>query len=475
MDQASGEEHDGLGSRRAFLRDAGSGLGAVALAWMLGQDARAEGGPALDFPARARRVIQVFACGGVSHVDTFDHKPDLARHDGQELAGKGKIETFFGRPGRLMKTPFRFERRGASGQWVSDLLPNLAGCVDDLTIIRSMVSKSSNHTPATFHMNTGFTMNGFPCLGAWLSYGLGSENQNLPTFVVLPDPRGLPAGGAINWTSGFLPATHQGVAFRTAGEPVVDLFPPEGVPRGRGRRGIAVLEAMNREYLEENPGDSSLAARIRSYELAARMQASIPEAVGIDSEPPAIRSLYGLDRPETAGFGRNCLLARRLIERGVRFVQLYHGGAFGSPRINWDAHENLVDNHTKQAVSMDRPLAGLIRDLKQRGLFDDTLLLWTTEFGRTPFTEGIGGKGRDHHQLAFTCWMAGAGLKPGLAYGSSDEVGYRAVENPTTVYDFHATVLRLLGIDHKRLTYYHNGIRRRLTDVHGEVIQGILA
>ncbi|MHB1557872.1 MAG: DUF1501 domain-containing protein [Isosphaeraceae bacterium] len=475
MDQANVDEEDGLGSRRAFLRNAGSGLGAVALAWMLGQDARAEGGPMLHFPAKARRVIQVFACGGVSHVDTFDHKPDLARHDGQELAGKGKIETFFGRPGRLMKTPFRFERHGESGQWVSDLLPNLAGCVDDLTIIRSMVARSSNHTPATFQMNTGFTMNGFPCLGAWLSYGLGSENQDLPTFVVLPDPRGLPAGGAINWTSGFLPATHQGVAFRTAGEPVVDLFPPAGVPRGRGRRGLSVLEAMNREYLEENPGDSSLAARIRSYELAARMQASIPEAVGIDSEPPAIRALYGLDRPQTAGFGRNCLLARRLLERGVRFVQLFHGGAFGSPRINWDAHEDLVDNHRKQAVSMDRPLAGLIRDLKQRGLLDDTLLLWTTEFGRTPFTEGIGGKGRDHHQLAFTCWMAGAGLKPGLAYGSSDEVGYRAVEHPTTVYDFHATVLRLLGIDHKRLTYYHNGIRRRLTDVHGEVIQGILA
>ncbi len=475
MDQANVDDLDRPGSRRDFLRDAGTGLGAVALSWMLGQDARAEGGPTLHFPAKARRVIQVFACGGVSHVDTFDYKPDLARHDGQELTGKGKVETFFGRPGRLMKTPFRFRRYGASGQWVSDLLPNLAGCVDDLTIIRSMVAKSSNHTPATFQMNTGFTMNGFPCLGAWLSYGLGSENQDLPTFVVLPDPRGLPAGGAINWTSGFLPATHQGVAFRTVGEPVIDLFPPEGVPRGRGRRGLAVLEAMNREYLEENPGDSSLVARIRSYELAARMQASIPEAVGIDSEPPAIRSMYGLDRPETAGFGRNCLLARRLLERGVRFVQLFHGGAFGSPRINWDAHENLVDNHTKQAVSMDRPLAGLIRDLKQRGLLDDTLLLWTTEFGRTPFTEGIGGKGRDHHQLAFTCWMAGAGLKPGLAYGSSDEVGYRAVEHPTTVYDFHATVLRLLGIDHKRLTYYHNGIRRRLTDVHGEVIPGILA
>jgi hypothetical protein len=232
---------------------------------------------------------------------------------------------------------------------------------------------------------------------------------------------------------------------------------------------------MNREFLDANPGDTSLAARIRSYELAGRMQASIPEVIGFDSEPPAIRSLYGLDRPETAGFGRNCLLARRLIERGVRFVQLFHGGAFGSPRINWDAHEDIVENHTKQAVSLDRPVAGLLRDLGQRGLLEETLVLWTTEFGRTPFTEGIGGKGRDHHQLAFTCWMAGAGLRAGLAYGASDEVGYQVAQDPVTIYDFHATVLRLLGIDHKRLTFYHNGIRRRLTDVHGEVITGLLA
>jgi hypothetical protein len=442
---------------------------------MLGEDSQAAGGPVLHFPPRARRVVQIFACGGVSHVDTFDYKPDLERHEGQELAGKGKIETFFGKPGRLMKSPFAFGRRGESGQWVSDLLPHLAERADDLTIIRSMVTKSSNHTPATFQMNSGFTMNGFPSLGAWLSYGLGTENQNLPTFVVLPDPRGLPAGGTINWTSGFLPAAHQGVAFRTTGEPIVDLFPPEGISTDRRRSSLAVLEAMNREFLASNPGDSSLAARIRSYELAGRMQASIPEVIRFDTEPLGIRALYGLDRPETAGFGRNCLLARRLLERGVRFVQLFHGGAFGSPRINWDAHEDVVENHTKQAASLDRPVAGLIRDLKQRGLLAETLVLWTTEFGRTPFTEGIGGNGRDHHQLAFTCWMAGAGLKPGYAHGASDEVGYQVAKDPVSIYDFHATVLRLLGIDHKRLTYYHNGIRRRLTDVHGEVIDKILA
>jgi hypothetical protein len=471
-------------SRRHFLWEAG-GLGGIALAWLLHHEAAAA--PAEDlppspyaprpthFPAKAKRVIQVFACGGVSHVDTFDYKPDLAKHDGQELTGKGKIDTFFGKPGRLMKSRFTFRQHGQSGRWVSDLLPHLARCADDITFIHSMVAKSSNHTPATFQMNSGFTMNGFPCLGAWLSYGLGSEGQDLPAFVVLPDPRGLPAGGAINWTSGFLPATHQGVAFRPGNEPVTDLFPPKDVSPARQKASMDVLAKMNQEFVEANPGDSTLAARLRSYELAARMQVSIPEAIRFDQETAATRKLYGLDNPASEGFGRNCLLARRLLERGVRFVQLFHGGAFGAPRINWDAHEDVVENHTKQAASLDRPLAGLLKDLKARGMLDDTLVLWTTEFGRTPFTEGIGAKGRDHHQLVFTCWLAGAGLKRGIAYGASDEVGYQVAENKVTVYDFHATVLHLLGLDHTRLTYYHNGIRRRLTDVHGEVIEDILA
>jgi hypothetical protein len=474
INQAPGSGSSSL-SRRLFLRDAGAGLGAVSLAWILSEEARAAGESIRHFPARAQRVVQIFACGGVSHIDTFDHKPEVARLEGRELTGKGKVETFFGKPGRLMKSPFRFRRHGESGQWVSSLLPHLAERADDLTVIRSMVAKSSNHTPATFQMNSGFTMNGFPSLGAWLSYGLGSENQDLPIFVVLPDPRGLPAGGSINWTSGFLPATHQGVAFRTTGDPIVDLYPPASVSPGHRQTSLAVLEAMNREFLAANPGDSALAARIRSYELAARMQASIPEVIGFDAESPAIRALYGLDHPETAGFGRNCLLARRLLERGVRFVQLYHGGAFGSPRINWDAHENVVENHTQQAASMDQPVAALLKDLKQRGMLEETLVVWTTEFGRTPFTEGIGGKGRDHHQLAFTCWLAGAGLKPGFSLGATDDVGYQVAENAVSIYDFHATILRLLGIDHKRLTFYHNGIQRRLTDVHGEVITKILA
>lgn len=464
-----------LRSRRGFLRDAGAGLGAVALAWMLNEDARAEGVTGTHFPPKAKRVIQIFACGGVSHVDTFDYKPELEKLHGQELTGKGKIDTFFGRPGRLMKSPFRFAKRGESGMWVSDLLPNLATCVDDMTFIKSMVAKSSNHTPATFQMNSGFTMNGFPCLGAWLSYGLGTANQDLPTFVVLPDPRGVPAGGAINWTSGFLPATHQGVSFRTSGEPIVDLYTPEGVSADTRRESTALLAAMNRDFLESNPGDSTLEARIRAYELAGRMQTSIPEATDFGGEPKNVRELYGIDDATCGAFARNCLLSRRLLERGVRFVQLYHGGAFGSPRINWDAHEDVVDNHSKQAAILDRPVAGLLKDLKARGMLDDTLVVWTTEFGRTPFTEGVGGRGRDHHQLSFTCWMAGAGLKRGIAHGASDEVGYAAAEDPVTIYDLHATILHLLGIDHKRLTYYHNGVNRRLTDVHGEVVSKILA
>jgi Protein of unknown function (DUF1501) len=390
-------------SRRHFLWQSGGGLGAIALTWMLDREARAAERETASqsqrphFTPRAKRVVQIFCAGGVSHVDTFDHKPDLAKHHGEELTGKGKIDTFFGQPGRLMKTPFAFRRRGKSGLWVSDLLPHLAGCADDMTFLYAMVSKTSNHTPATFQMNSGFTMNGFPCLGAWLSYGLGSDNQDLPAFVVLPDPRGLPAGGAINWTNGFLPAAHQGVAFRTSGEPIPDLFPPKDEPAGRRQAGMDLLGRMNQEFLDTDPGDSTLAARVRSYELAARMQVSIPEAVKFSDETEETKRLYGLDDKASEGFGRNCLLARRLLERGVRFVQLFNGGAFGSPRINWDAHEDVVENHTKQAAVMDKPVAGLLKDLKRRGMLDDTLVIWNTEFGRTPFTEGVNGKGHDHH------------------------------------------------------------------------------
>lgn len=466
-------------SRRHFLWQAGEGLGAIALACLLNEEgAGAEGAAPLGphFPPKAKRVVQIFCMGGVSHLDTFDYKPELVRHDGQAMTNKGTVDTFFGQPGNLMKSPFTFTQHGQSGRWASSLLPHLAECVDDMTFLHSMTSKSSNHTPATFFMNTGFTMNGFPCLGAWLSYGLGTLNQNLPAFVVLPDPRGLPAGGSINWTSGFLPASHQGVAFGTGKEPVPDLFPPASVQAQQRQASLAYLNHMNRDYLARNPGDSTLEARLRSYALAAQMQTSIPESVSFDAESAEMQRLYGLDNPVTAGFGRNCLMARRLLERGVRFVQVCHGGAFGgNPRINWDAHEDIVDNHVRQAANMDQPVAALLKDLKARGMLQDTLLLWTTEFGRTPITQGLHSRGRDHHQHAFTMWMAGAGLKPGTAYGASDEIGYFAADNPVQVYDFHATVLHLLGLDHKRLTFYHNGIQRRLTDVHGDVIAPILA
>ena len=472
----SGKKPPLLG-RRHFLCQTGHGLGAIVLAWLLNQEAVAAPAEAMKsthFPPKAKRVIHIFALGGVSHVDAFDYKPDLAKHDGKALTGKGEIDTFFGKPGNLMKNLWEFRRRGESGLWVSDLLPHLATCADDMTFIYSMVAKSSNHTPATFQMNSGFIRNGFPCLGSWLSYGLGSGNQDLPTFVVLPDPRGLVAGGSTNWTSAFLPATHQGTSFRASGEPVADLTTPEEIPPTLRQANMERLAEMNQEYLETHPGDNTLAARIRSYELAARMQASIPEVIDFSGEAEEVKQLYGLDSSASQGFARNCLLARRLLERGVRFVQVYHGGGDGGVN-NWDAHSDVQGNHSREAKTMDKPVAGLLKDLKARGMLKDTLVIWTTEFGRTPVTQGLGQTGRDHHPQVFTCWLAGAGLKPGFGYGASDEVGYQPGENTVTIYDFHATILHLLGLDHKRLTFYHNGIQRRLTDVHGHVLEPLLA
>lgn len=469
-------------TRRSFLGTAAGGFGGVALAALLA-DPAAGATPASPYAARspllrprARRVIHICALGGVSHLDTFDYKPELERRHGQD-SGR-KFDTFFGQPGRLLKSPFAFRQHGRCGRWVSDLLPNLAGCVDEMTFIHSLRSRNSNHTPATFLMNSGFTFNGFPSVGAWVSYGLGSENQNLPAFVVLPDPRQLPAGGAINWTNGFLPAVHQGVAFRGEGpEPIPDLATPATVAAGERAEAFGLLQAMNRDFAAGHPAETALAARVRAYELAAQMQLGVPELTDLRGESAATRRRYGLDHPDaaTAGFGRNCLLARRLCERGVRFVQLFNGGQFGSPRINWDGHENIVENHRTQARVMDQPVAALLRDLRARGLLDDTVLLWTTEFGRTPITQGNGGSGRDHHQHGFTIWMAGAGLVPGIAYGATDEIGYDAVQHPAEFYDVHATLLHLLGLDHTRLTFRHNGVDRRLTDVHGDVLRGILA
>lgn len=473
--------------RRRFLTDVSSGLGSAALAWLWQTDALADvassragvgaSRAAPHFPPQAKRAIHIFSPGGVSQVDTFDYKPELERFDGKLLTGKGELDTFFGRPGVLRKSFYGFKQYGESGSWVSDLFPHLAGCVDDLTFFHAMVTKSSSHTPACFQMNSGFTQSGYPSLGSWLSYGLGSENDELPTFVVLPDPRGLPNGGTNNWSNGFLPAQHQGTAFRTGKpEPIPNLHTPDDVSPTERNAGLDLLSSLNRNFADANPGESELTARIRSYELAAKMQTSIPEAVDFKEETAATQSLYGLDDERCAGFGRNCILARRLLERGVRFVQLYNGGPLGgTPRINWDAHEDVRRNHDANGVQLDKPCAGLLQDLKRRGMLDDTLVIWSSEFGRTPFTEGAQGKGRDHHPQVFTTWMAGAGLKQGHHHGASDEVGYLPAENATSVYDFHATVLHLLGVDHTRLTHYHNGIQRRLTDVHGEVVESVLA
>jgi hypothetical protein len=469
--------------RRNVLSWTASGLGATALWSLLSRGARAAGiaGEAKDppphLPPKAKRVIHVCCCGGYSQLDTFDYKPQLARRHGQSL-GAAAPETFFGKVGLLRQNDFSFRQYGNGGIWISELFPQLAGLADELTVIRSMVADSANHTPATMQENSGFRVNGFPTLGTWLSYGLGCETDELPAYVVLPDPRGLPAGGTNNWTNGFLPAQHQGVMFATSGPAIRDLRPARPIPADVEGASRDLHRRLNELHQAEVGLSSELAARIRAYELAAKMQLAVPRVTEITGETADTLELYGLNRELTAPFGRNCLLARRLIEQGVRFVQLFSGGAFGSPRINWDGHENVKTNHAQEAALIDRPVAGLLSDLRQRGLLEDTLLLFTTEFGRTPFTQSAAdevGNGRDHNQYGFSIWMAGAGLKHGLTYGETDDIGWKSVKDPVSWPDFHATVLHLLGIDHSRLTFYHNGIQRRLTNVHGEVVREILS
>lgn len=472
--------------RREFLSWVGNGLSSAAVAsLMLGdRTLRAApvpgdaGDPPPHMPPKARRAIHICLCGAMSHVDTFDYKPELVRLHGKSLVSEERPDVFFGQVGLLRAPDWQFRQRGKSGLWVSDLLPHIAEVADELTIINSMFAETSNHTPAMFQENTGFRLNGFPVLGSWLSYGLGCETDNLPAFVVIPDARELPAGGSINWTNGFLPARHQGVVVRARGNPIDDLFPPDSISPTAERATRDLLTTMNARHLAERQAADPLMARVQAYEMAARMQLAVPEVAALDSETAATQQMYGLERDETRDFGRACLMARRLLERGVRFVQLFSGGTFGSPRRNWDGHEDMVKNHGQEALRIDQPVAALLKDLRQRGMLDDTLVLFTTEFGRTPFTQSaadVVGKGRDHNQYGFTVWMAGAGLKHGITYGATDDVGYRAVERPVHWHDFHATVLRLLGIDHERLTFYHNGIRRRLTNVHGQVIEPLLA
>ncbi len=474
--------------RREFLWRLGGGLGGIALASMLGREGLLAGQSEIQnltsqisrlphHPPKAKRVVQLFMSGAASQCDTFDYKPELIARHGQKFDPGGKVELFQSDPGACMRSPWNWNQHGQCGKWVSDLVPHLASCVDDIAFIHSMVSKSSVHGPATSMQNTGFVLPGFPHMGAWVSYGLGSLNDSLPTFVVLPDVRGFAPNGPANWSAGFLPAAHQGTMIRVGQpNPIFNLFPPDSakfITPAAERDGMALIQSLNKDYAATRPGDSRLDARIASYELAARLQLSAPEVLDLSGESAATRKLYGLDQKITEDFGTRCLVARRLLERGVRFVQIWSGADNGFPRRNWDSHEDLAKDHLDMARGMDQPAAALIKDLKARGLLDDTIVLWTTEFGRMPCSQG--GKGRDHNPFGFTNWLAGGGIKGGVSYGATDEWSYKAVGPLTYCYDIHATLLRLLGLDHEKLTFRHNGIDRRLTDVHGEVIRDILA
>jgi len=476
-----------LHTRRQFLGSIGGGFGALALSHLMLHDellaqAVLGGKPDLNgglhHRAKAKRVIQLFMNGGVSQTDTFDYKPGLIKYSGQKFdPGPGqKVESVTGSPGFIvMKSPYAWKQHGQCGRWVSEVLPQIATRVDDLAFLMAMTSKTNVHGPAVYQQNSGFTLPGFPCMGAWLSYGLGKLNENVPAFVVLPDSRGLPYNGQGSFSSGFLPAAHQGTLVRaTAPVPINDLFAPKSatyITKESEEEGLALLGEINREHLSHWQGDSRLEARIASYELAAKMQLSIPGIFDISRESDETRKLYGLDEKDTEDFGRSCLIARRMLEQGVRFVQVWSGtnGASG----NWDNHSNIASELGFIAKRTDTGVAGLFKDLKARGLLEDTLVIWTTEFGRMPFSQGS--SGRDHNGGTFVTWLGGAGIKGGVSYGQSDEWAWKAAEDATASYDLHATILHLMGIDHKKLTYRHNGIDRRLTDVHGHVIQDILA
>jgi len=475
--------------RREFLWRFGGGLGGVALAWMLGHegllaaDARTVANPMAGVlgnphhPPKAKRVVQLFMSGAASQCDTFDYKPALPKLHGQKFDPGGKVELFQSDPGPCMKSPWDWKPYGQCGKYVSNLVPHLGSCVDEMAFLHAMVSKSNVHGPATFMQNSGFVLPGFPSMGAWVSYGLGSMNDNLPTFVVLPDVRGYAPNGPGNWTAGFLPAAHQGTQIRVGKpNPIYDLFPPGSakyITPDSERDGRALLREMNQSHAATREGDTRLDARIASYEMAAKLQLSAPEVLDLAAESEATKKLYGLDQEITRDFGTRCLVARRLLERGVRFVQVWSGADNGFPRRNWDNHEDIARDHGDMGKSMDQGAAALLKDLKARGLLEDTIVMWTTEFGRMPCTQG--GKGRDHNPFGFTSWVAGGGFKGGESYGETDEWSYKAVKDTTYCYDLHATVLHLLGIDHEKLIFRHNGIDRRLTDVHGHVISEILA
>jgi hypothetical protein len=484
-------------TRGEFLRTSGGGLGAIALAALLGDErALAAETPGLltgklHYPPKAKRVVQLFMAGAASHVDLFDYKPELVKRAGQPSDFGEPVETFQNGLGPWKAPVWKFQPYGQTGKMLSEVVADLGPVVDDISWIHNLVGKTGVHSQGTLLQTTGFNRPGFPSAGCWVSYGLGSLNDNLPSFVVLPDHRGLASNGTKNWDTAFLPAQHQGtVIYPGTPVPIADLF-PDGkradfiTPESERATG-ALLARLNAAHAASRPDDGRLDARIRSYELAARMQLAAPEALDLSQEPAAIREMYGLRddvkywpkeinaEEEIDVFGRKCLTARRLLERGVRFVQIWSGNDNGFPRRNWDSHEDVERDHGPLARGFARGAGALIRDLKQRGLLDETIVLWTTEFGRMPSTQG--GKGRDHNPYVFTNWLCGGGVKPGVIAGESDQWGYKPLDRgaSTEVYDIHATILRLLGIDHTKLTFYHNGINRRLTDVHGQMIASLL-
>lgn len=440
----------------------------------------------LHHPPRAKRVIQLFMAGAASHVDMWDHKPLLSKRDGQPWDPGEKVELFQSTPGACFGSPWAFKPYGQSGKHLSDIVSPLGDVVDDIAFIHNVVGKTGVHSQATLLQATGFQLPGFPSAGSWVSHALGSESDNLPSFVVLPDHRGLASNGAKNWASAFLPAQHQGTVIRPgSAEPIADLLPPQSdfITPQSDRAGLEVLAKLNSAHAEARPGDDRLLARVRSYQLAAAMQLSATDALDISKEPQHIKDMYGLAaegpgvddssinvKAETEFFGRKCLIARRLLERGVRFVQIWSGNDNGFPRRNWDSHEDVKRDHEPLSLGMAHGTAALIKDLKQRGLLEDTIILWTTEFGRMPCSQGS--KGRDHNPFVFTNWLCGGGIKGGT-YGQSDEWGFRPQDrgHATSVYDIHATLMHQLGIDHEKLTVRHNSIDRRLTDVHGHVIK----
>ena len=481
-------------NRRKFLGETASGLSGIALASLLQENdllAKESGpirpnvNPKEPFASRkshhapaAKNVLVIFCSGACSQLDTFDYKPELIKRHGQPMPGGANLRTFQSEQGNLTKSPWEFTPRGDCGKMISSLVPQLGDLADDMCFIHSLKGKTNTHGPGENFMSTGYIFDGFPSMGSWVTWALGSENSDLPAYVAIPDPRGTPQSSVNNWGPGFLPAAFQGTDFN-ATNPLRNLRLPAGVGAKTDLATRSFLRRINERHLERFPGDSELSARISSYELAAKMQLSVPEVSDLSKETGQTQTAYGVNDKQTSDMGRRCLLGRRLMERGVRFVQLYSGGPIaGSPRASWDAHESVKQNHGHEAGRIDRPVAALLRDLKERGMLKDTLVLFTTEFGRTPFAQSDAnqvGPGRDHNRYGFSCWLAGAGVNGGTAVGSTDEVGWKAVERPIPWHDFHATLLHLFGIDHERLTFYHNGIQRRLTNVHGEVVEECLA